>query len=76
MEGIIGLKLEGEGLYGIFPILRIGQLVKMNRLVQILEASQVFQIRNLHVQTILKMIGNIMMTSGFQQMIYQVKYRI
>ena len=68
MEGIIGLKLEEEGLYGIIHSLKIGQLVQKKSLVQILEASQA--ILNLHAQTIPKMVGNIMTMVGFQQMIF------
>ena len=71
MEGIIGLKLEEEGLYGIIHSLKIGQLVKKKSLVQILEASQAFQILNLHALIIPKMIGNIMTKVGFQQMLFK-----
>ena len=70
MEGTIGLKLKEEEPYGIIHSLKIGQLVKKKSLVQILEASQAFQIQNRHAQAIPKMIGNIMTMVGFQQMMF------
>ena len=62
MEGIIGLKLEEERLYGIIQNIKIGQLEKLAVLVHRGVLSWAFQI--LHAQTILKMIGNILTTSA------------